>query len=281
MRLLTRFAEPVGDLLVEFVAVGDDDNAGILLVLADPLCEPHHHQRLARSLRVPDDAALLLLDPRLGGIEREDLVRTHHLLHARVEDDGIVDESQEPLRLEHLKDRAVHRVLHLRKCEHALRTWFPARFFPFEPVLRRRQRRPVLDALGFASRNQQLRRREKAGDLAVLLVAPVLADTLLDGHGRFLEFDDAEQDAVHIKTHVRTSMRGLTAGRWNADLLGDRINIVERILPVNEPRLLHRLARLGRNGHGETQHAIHVLVGIVERRLGSAVRRLLELGDNA
>ena len=281
MRLLTRFAEPVGDLLVEFVAVGDDDDTGVRLVLADPLREPDHHQRLARALRVPDDAALLLLDPRLGGIEREDLVRTHHLLHARVENDGIVDEPQEPLRLEHLKDRTVHRVLHLRRREHAFRTWFPARFLPLEPVLRRRQRRPVLDALGFASRNQQLRRREKAGDLAVLLVAPVLADTLLDGHGRFLEFDDAEQDAVHIKTHVRTSMRGLTAGRWNADLLGDRINVVERILPVNEPRLLHRLARLGRHRNGESQHSVDILVGVVERRLVRTVRRLLELGDNA
>ena len=41
--------EDLLDLLVEFGAVGDDQDAGILHVLANPLGEPDHRQALAAS----------------------------------------------------------------------------------------------------------------------------------------------------------------------------------------------------------------------------------------
>ena len=279
--LLSGFSESVGDLLVKFVAVGDDDDAGILLILANPLRKPHHHQRLAGSLRVPDDAAFLLLDPRLGGVQRKHLVRTHHLLHARVEHDGIMDKAEKPPRLEHLKDRTVHRVLDVGRRENALRTRLAARLFPLKPVFRRREGRAVLHALGLAARDEQLGRREETRNLAVLLVAPVLAHPLFDGDRRLLEFDDAKQDAVHVEAHIRTPMGDFAARCGNAHLFGDREDVVQRILPVHEPRLLHRLARLGRNRHGIAQHLVDFLVGVVESRFGSTMRRLLELGDDA
>ena len=48
------------DLLVQLVAVGDDGDAGVRVVLQNPLGQQHHDDALAAALRVPDDAALLL-----------------------------------------------------------------------------------------------------------------------------------------------------------------------------------------------------------------------------
>jgi hypothetical protein len=53
--------EDVADLLVEFGAVGDDDNGRVLLgrVAAEFGGEPQHRERLARALGMPDHAAAL------------------------------------------------------------------------------------------------------------------------------------------------------------------------------------------------------------------------------
>src|SRR5208337_5416569 len=78
------------DLLVKFGAVGDDQDAGILDVLANPLGEPDHRQALARALGVPDDAALLPLHVILRGTDSEILVVAAELLDPGVEDDEVV-----------------------------------------------------------------------------------------------------------------------------------------------------------------------------------------------
>jgi hypothetical protein len=62
------------DLLVQFGAIGDDEDAGVGLVFANPFGQPHHGQAFARALGVPDDAALALLDAGLGGFDAEVLV---------------------------------------------------------------------------------------------------------------------------------------------------------------------------------------------------------------
>ena len=55
---LARLGEDALDLLVQFVAVGDDGDAGVGVVLQNPLGQQHHDDALAAALRVPDDAAL-------------------------------------------------------------------------------------------------------------------------------------------------------------------------------------------------------------------------------
>ena len=72
--LLVDALEDLFDLLVEFGAVGDDQNAGVRDVLANPLGEPDHGQALAGALRVPDDAALAALHVLLRGAHAEILV---------------------------------------------------------------------------------------------------------------------------------------------------------------------------------------------------------------
>ena len=56
--LLVHALEDLLDLLVQLGAVGDHQHPGIGDILADPLRQPHHGQRLAAALGVPDDAAL-------------------------------------------------------------------------------------------------------------------------------------------------------------------------------------------------------------------------------
>src|SRR5690349_18063918 len=63
------------DLFVELVAVRDDHYARLRVILQDPLGQQDHHDALAAPLRVPDDAALLLLDALLRDLDAEVLVR--------------------------------------------------------------------------------------------------------------------------------------------------------------------------------------------------------------
>ena len=55
---LAGFGEYALDLLVQLVAVGDDGDAGVGVVLQDPFGQQHHDDALAAALGVPDDAAL-------------------------------------------------------------------------------------------------------------------------------------------------------------------------------------------------------------------------------
>ena len=54
------------NLFVEFVAVGDDRDAGLRIMFQKPLGEQHHEDTLAAALSVPDDAALAFADAYLG-----------------------------------------------------------------------------------------------------------------------------------------------------------------------------------------------------------------------
>ena len=156
------------DLLVELGAVGDEQHAGVLLVLANPLGQPHHRQRLARALGVPDDAALALGDPLLRGLDAEVLVVAAGLLDAGVEDHEVVDRSPAA-----------------GPCEHS---WVSARSsgfvdrrtasLPRQPVLLRRVDDRVAQALDIVAGHDELHRREERPDELRLLVADRLPDAL-------------------------------------------------------------------------------------------------------
>ncbi len=90
------------DLLVQFVAVGDDEDAGLGIVFQQPLGEQHHEDALAAALRVPDDAALAFADAFLRRLHARELMRTRHLLDAVVEDDEVADQVEQAGLLAHL-----------------------------------------------------------------------------------------------------------------------------------------------------------------------------------
>ena len=94
---LVHAVEDALDLLIQLGAVGDEQDAGVRLVLANPLGQPHHGERFARPLGVPDDAALAPLHALLRGLDAEVLVRSAGLLNASVEHDEVVDDLQQPV----------------------------------------------------------------------------------------------------------------------------------------------------------------------------------------
>ena len=95
------------DLLVQLVAVGDDQDARLGVVLQQPLGDQHHQDALAAALRVPDDAALAPGDAFLRRLHAEELVRPRHLLLAGVEDDEVADQVEQARLVAELRQRPV------------------------------------------------------------------------------------------------------------------------------------------------------------------------------
>ena len=133
---------------------------------------------------MPDDAAVLRLDPRLCSLEREVLVRACNLLHAIVIDDEVVDELQHTCRLDHLEDRAVKKtalggeglrlLLVVSQCSY--------RLLPLQVELLRRACGAVEETLARVAGHGKLDSGEELRDVLVLLVAVVLTDALSHGY---------------------------------------------------------------------------------------------------
>ena len=91
--------EYVVDLLVEFGAIGDDDDAGVGMIGEGPFGEEDHGDAFATALGMPDDAAALsfygIANVGLGGFDGEVLVDAGEFLFACVEEDEVVDEVEE------------------------------------------------------------------------------------------------------------------------------------------------------------------------------------------
>ena len=90
--MLVDALEHLLDLFVQLGAVGDQQYAGVLDMLANPFRQPNHGQRLAAALRVPDDAALTPRDVGLGGTHAKILIMPAGLLDTRIEHNEIVDD---------------------------------------------------------------------------------------------------------------------------------------------------------------------------------------------
>jgi len=83
--------EDLLNLIIQFSAVGDDQYAGIAVVLTYPFCQPYHSQGLSAALGVPDDAAFPAVDEVLCRLYAEVLVVTTEFLITRIEDYEIMD----------------------------------------------------------------------------------------------------------------------------------------------------------------------------------------------
>ena len=248
------------DLLVQFRAVGDDQHAGILHVLANPLGQPDHRQALARALGVPDDAALAPLHVILRGPHAEILVVAAELLGPGVEDDEVVDQLQEAGLAAQLGQRPVQRVFDR------------AVFLPGQVILLRRLDRAVAQALGVVARHDQLHRGEEGLDEDLLLVVQVLADALGHRNGGALQFQHAKRDAVDVEHHVRPLGVGLGVCACDGDLLGDGEVVLLRVLPVDQPDGLRVFAHIGLHLHAIAEQVIDRPVAVVEALAGVASR---------
>ena len=97
------------DLFVELVPVSDDGDAGIWVVLQNPLGQQHHDDAFAAALRMPDNAALLLAHMLLGRLDAEILMHARQFFHAAVEHHEVVHQFNEPILAAHLQQVFVER----------------------------------------------------------------------------------------------------------------------------------------------------------------------------
>jgi hypothetical protein len=239
------------DLLVQFVAVGDDGDASVRVVFQNPLGEQHHDDALAAALGVPDDAALLVADMALRRLDAEILVRARQLLHPAVEQHKVVHEFDQPALVAHLEqilvqlEAAVVRLVLL----------------PLEEILFRRADGAVLQPLGIVAGKDELHRREEPGIKRRLLVREALPDAVADGDAAVLEFQHADGDAVYVKNNIGAPLM-VTLERY---LLGDGEVVALGVAPVNEVDRLGDPARLDLRGHPVAQEAVNSLIVTIER----------------
>lgn len=142
---LTSFGENPLDLLVQLVAVGDDDNTGIRVVFQYPLRQQHHDNALAAALGVPDDAALVGVHKLLRGPDAEILMDAGQFLDAAIEQHEIIHQLDQPLFAAHFQQILVQLEA----------TIVLLVFLPFEEILFRRTDAAVLQPLGVVAREDE------------------------------------------------------------------------------------------------------------------------------
>ena len=258
------------DLAVQIGTVGDDQHPRAGDVFQNPLGQPHHGQRLAAALGMPEDAALAAAEEGLRGLHPEILVLAAQLLDAGIEHHEVVDQLQQPRFFAHLQQLAVQQVGLLRHR--------PAVLNPAPPILLRRLDSGVAQALAIIARHQPLLGGEEGLDECLLLIVQMLADALGHRDGGAFQLQHAQRDAVDVDHQVRALGAGL--GRigqidpLHRHLLGNGEVIVLRMLPVDQPDGVPVLARAGLDLYAVAQQVIDVLVAVVKALAG--VRRHLD-----
>src|SRR3989442_1060990 len=174
VNILADALENLFDLLVQFGAVGDDQDAAAGDVLANPFSEPYHDQTLAAALRMPDDAALAPLHARLSGADSRVLIVTAGLLDAGVEDDEVVHELEQALLVAELTEFPQQRIVTGARMGFA--------FLPPQPVFLRRFDYAVSESFRVVARHHKLDGRVERPDERFLLAVEALADALAHRH---------------------------------------------------------------------------------------------------
>jgi len=281
--LLAHAQEVPLDLLVQLDPVGDDKHARVRHVLADPARQPDHGQRLAGALRVPDDAPFAAADVRLAGAHCEVLVGPADLLAAGIEGDEVVDQLQQPRRIDQPQQRAVQRGRAARAAIHGqvLRAGCagpPAQvlFLPGQVLLFGGLDDAVAQPFGVVAGHDELDGGEEVADEGALLVAQVLADALADRHGGPLELQHAQRNAVDVERQVGPLAR-LALDR---DLLGHGEVVAFRVLPIHQPDGLRGLAGL-LDLDPVAQQLVDRAVGVVEAAPFAQRGGLLQLVQRA
>ncbi|MPM78394.1 hypothetical protein SDC9_125405 [bioreactor metagenome] len=79
------------NLVVQFFTVGNDYNTAVRHILDNPFCQPYHYERFAGALRIPNDTAVLVVNPLPCGDIGKILIVTCDLFDTRVEDNKVVN----------------------------------------------------------------------------------------------------------------------------------------------------------------------------------------------
>jgi hypothetical protein len=251
-------AEDPLNLLVQLVAVGDDEHARVGIVLQDPPRQQHHDDALAAALRVPNDAALAPAHVSLRRLDAEILVYARQLLDTAVEEHKVVHQLDDALLAEELEQVLV-------ELEAAVVGLI---FLPGEEVFFRRADGAVAQTLSVAPRQHKLHGGEEPGVEFGLLIGEILADAVANGDGTALEFKHADGDAVDVEHDVGPPL----VAAAQRHLLGNGKVVLRRIVPIDEMHRLRDLAGLVLDRRTVAQQAVDGPVVAVE--VAAAIIRL-------
>ena len=257
------------NLLIQFLAVGNDQDTRIGIVLQNPLREPHHRQALAAALGMPDDAAALLVRQTVlrpfNGIV---LIIAADLFDALIKDHKVVDQIKETLFVKQceklffqLAGNSLAIFLNLDIHNIAFRLMLDkAVVFPFQIVLLRGKQRTIAQALAVVPGHTELDGREEIFDKVRFLVGQILTDAVGHRHTALFQFDHRKCNAIHIDDNIRTL--GVVAD--NSDFFRNIEVIFTDIFKVNKIHrlggVLHGLLDLG----SIFQQAVDLFVGMVQ-----------------
>ena len=271
--LLLHFAEhaldPALQLPFELGPIDDEDHGGVLealLLFEDQLRGREQRERLARALRVPDEAA------RLGrvGAARDDRVDGAPLMlpQDRFPRLAVLDVEQNPVLERAQEIRALEERLH-REAIGLVGRLLPARHVaaggvPGDAV-------PIIEQVRDV---EHLRRADQFRRLD--LVSAKLFDAALDGVAvfRVLVLDDADRHAVDAEHHVRPV--ALAGGRLQRPFPGDVKDVRVGVLEVDELDAAMALLGLVVPAALAAQPQQHFAVAVDRRR--DRVERKVEVG---
>lgn len=257
--------ENLFDLGIEFGAIGNQQDAGVGDVFADPFGEPDHGQAFAGALGVPDDAPFAALDVLLGGMDAEVLVVAAGLFGARIEDGEVVDEFEEAGFVTEQAEVFVEGAI----------AGGGGGFFPLQVILFWGFDGAVAQSLGIVPGHQELQGGEEGTDEGFLLIIEVLADAFPDGDAGAFEFQDTEGDAVNVNNKIGAFF----VFAFDGDFFGEGKVIIFRIFPVNQPNGLVMLACAFFIFYAVAQQSINGFVGIVEVSAFAEGGGLVELAE--
>ena len=267
-------------LLVEVLAVGDDDERPVPRHLAEHLLrEEEHRHRLARALGVPEDAELApllrrgvpqLLHPGEGVVDTEVLVVAGEQLDEPtgqvLEDDEVLDQVEQAFLGAHAPDDRLQRDRSFLALGVDL--------LPLREELPARRDGPHLGLRAVGEDDEAVRGEQVRDGVAV--VAEVVVVGVLQVAVRRLQLDEHERDAVDEADQVGAPVVQVGV---NPELRDEQEVVVLRVLPVDDGELLRqrRPIRLT-DGHLDTvaHQRVDLLVraGVVHGRA-----RLRDLGD--
>ena len=260
------------DLLIQFLAVGNDQYTRIGIILQNPLGEPHHRQTLAAALGMPNDAAVLLVrQTMLRPLDGIVLIIAADLFDALIEDYKVVDQIKETLFVKQgkklffqLAGNPLTVFLNFDINNIAFRRMLgKAVAFPFQIVLLRGKERTIAQALAVVPGHTELNSRKEIFDEVRSLVGQILTDAVGHGHTTLFQFDYRNCNTIHIDNNIRTL--GVVAD--NSDFFRNIEVIFTDIFKVNKIHclrgLLHRLFDLG----SIFQQAVDLFVGMVQALL--------------
>ena len=160
---------------------------------------------------------------------------------------------------------AICRRRHWNSCI-VIRITLSCRFFPMEIELWWSPGRTIINALTLTTGHKQLHCRIELRNLTLLLISPILVNTIFYADSSLFQFNHSNGNAIDIDNDIWSAMFGVHSLFSNRNFLCYTEDIIVRIFPVNQHDLLIRQTGTLAYRH-RVACIVNVLITIIQRLL--------------